>query len=139
MAWPTNTDIGTRLARELTTAESGQADLLLEQAISLVADACGKDDDWSLALDPVPAGLASIVIEAVGRSMAAPLGVRSQQETLGSYSHSESYPDQIAAGIELTAAEQLRARRIVYGRTSGSSRPASAVHDIYGLDNPPGS
>ncbi len=139
MAWPTNTDIGTRLARELTTAESGQADLLLEQAISLVADACGKDDDWSLALDPVPAALASIVIETVVRTMAVPPGLRSQQETLGTYSHSESYPDQLAQGMELTASERLRARRIVYGRTSGSSRPASIVHDILDLDNPPGS
>lgn len=135
-------EVAARLGLEssaMTDAQTLQAGQLLEAASLLVADACGKDEDWIIDLDPIPVGLRSLVVEVVVRAMAAPIGVRSQQETIGSYSHSESYPDQLSHGVQLTDAEQLRARRVVYGRTSGSSRPASAVHDIYGLDNPPGS
>lgn len=135
MAWPTNTDITTRLARDLTSDETAQADLLIDQAIALITAACDKTDDWADALDPVPAALASIVIEAVARAMSAPIGLRSSQETLGSYSHSESYPDQLAQGIALTAGEELRARRIVFGSSSGSSRPANVLDDLYDLDS----
>ena len=129
MAWPTNADIGTRLARALTTAEEEQADLLLEQAIAAVADACGKDDDWSADLDPVPAALAGIVIEAVARTISAPVGVRSQ--SLGQWS--ESYPDQLAQGLQLSPAEERRARRIVFGSNSGSATLPSVLDDLFDL------
>ena len=133
MAWPTNTDIATRLARTLTTAEETQADLLLEQAVAAVADACGKDDDWADALDPIPAALAGIVIEAVARAITAPIGVRSTQETLGTYSHSESYTDQLAHGLQLIAAEERRARRIVFGASTGSATLPSVLDTLYDL------
>lgn len=129
MAWPTNMDIAARLARTLTTAEEDQADLLLEQAIGAIADACGKDDDWSADLTPVPAALAGIVIEVVVRTMSAPAGLRSQ--SLGQWS--ESYPDQLAQGMQLTDAEERRARRIVFGRTSATSRPESVINELYEL------
>lgn len=133
MAWPTNTDIATRLARTLTTAEENQADLLIEQAIAAVADACGKDDDWADALDPIPAALAGIIIEAVARAITAPIGVRSTQETLGTYSHSESYTDQLAHGLQLTPAEERRARRIVFGASTGSATLPSVLDTLYDL------
>jgi hypothetical protein len=129
MAWPTNADIATRLARTLTTAEEEQADLLLEQAIAAVADACGKDDDWSAALTPIPAALAGIVIEVVARAISAPVGVRSQ--SLGQWS--ESYPDQLAQGLQLTPAEERRARRIVFGSNSGSATLPSVLDDLFDL------
>lgn len=133
MAWPTNAEIATRLGRPLTTAEEDQADLLLEQAVAAVADACGKDDDWSAALDPIPAALAGIVIEATARAITAPIGVRSTQEQLGSYSRSESYNDQLAQGLQLTSAEERRARRIVFGSNSGSATLQSVLDELYDL------
>lgn len=133
MAWPTNADIGTRLARTLSTAETDQADLLIDQAIAAVADAAGKDDDWADALDPIPAALAGIVIEAVARAISAPIGVRSTQEQLGAYSHSESYNDQLAQGLQLTPAEERRARRIIFGSNSGSATLPSVLDDLFDL------
>ncbi len=136
MAWPTNTDIATRLGRtQLTTAEQNQADLLLEQAIAAIADACGKDDDWSDALDPIPAALAGFTIEVVVRTMAVPVGVRSQQEQLGQYSHSESYPDALAGGLQLTDVEERRVRRIVFGSNSGSAQAESIITDLFAIDD----
>lgn len=133
MAWPTNAEIGTRLARTLSAAEEGQADLLLEQAIAAVADAAGKDDDWADELDPIPAALAGIVIEAVARAITAPIGVRSTQEQLGAYSHSESYNDQLAQGLQLTPAEERRVRRIVFGSNTGSATLPSVLDELYDL------
>jgi hypothetical protein len=133
-AFTTSDDVATRLARELTAAEDAQADLLIEQATALIADAAGKDDDWALALSPVPDALAALTIEVAARAMAAPIGVRSQQETIGSYNHSESYPDQLAQGLHLTAAEERRVRRIVFGTTTASTRPGSVLDDLYDLE-----
>lgn len=133
MAWPTNAEIATRLGRTLTTAEEDQADLLLEQAVAAVADACGKDDDWADALDPIPVALAGIVIEATARAITAPIGVRSTQEQLGSYSHSESYNDQLAQGLQLTPAEERRARRIVFGSNSGSATLPNVLDELFDL------
>ena len=135
MAWPTNTDIATRLGRSLITAEQSQADLLLAQAIAAIADACGLDDDWADELDPIPAALAGLVIEVVARTMAVPLGVRSQQEQLGQYSHTESYPDQLAGGLQLTDAEERRARRIVFGSNTASAQAESIITDLFATDD----
>lgn len=135
MALATTDDIATRLGRDLTDTEDAQAELLITQATGLIALAAGKDDDWATTLSPVPDALTSICIEAVARTMAVPIGVRSQQETLGSYNHSESYPDQLAAGIALTDAEELRVRRIVFGSTSASTYPDAIIHNVYDLDD----
>ena len=129
MAWPTNADIATRLARTLTAAEETQADLLIEQATAAIADACGKDDTWSAALTPIPAALAGIVIEVVVRTMSAPAGLRAQ--SLGQWS--ESYPDQLAQGLALTDVEERRVRRIVFGTNAGSSTPSSVLDELYDL------
>lgn len=133
MAWPTNTDIATRLARDLTGDETTQADLLLAQAIAAVAAACDKTDDWADDLDPVPAALAGIVIEVVARAIAVPIGLRSSQETIGSYSHSESYNDQLAQGLQLTPAEERRVRRIIYGSNTGSATLPSVLDELFDL------
>lgn len=135
MAWPTNADIALRLARDLSAAEEAQADLLLEQAIAAVADACGLDDDWAAALTPIPAALAGLVIELVARTMAVPIGVRSTQEQLGQYSHTESYPDAFAGGLQLTDVEERRARRIVFGSNTATTRAESILNDVYDLDD----
>lgn len=130
MAWPTNTEIASRLGRALTAAETDQVNLLLEQAIAEIATACGKDDDWADALDPVPAALAGIVVEVVARTVASPIGLRSRQETLGQHSYSESFTDQLAQGLQLTDAEELKVRRIVFGSNSGGARAESMADDL---------
>ena len=135
MAWPTKTDVATRLGRTLTTAEQNQADLLLEQAIAAIADACGKDDAWADQLDPIPAALAGLTIEVVARTMAVPIGVRSTQEQLGQYARTESYPDQLAGGLQLTDVEERRARRIVFGSSSGSAQAGSILNDLFEIDD----
>ena len=133
MAWPTSTDIATRLARTFTTAETDQCDLILEQAIACVALAAGKDDAWSAALTPIPAALAGIVVEAAARAVAGSIGVRSESEQLGAYQHNVSYQDGAVGTVALTDHEERQVRRIVFGSNAGSAKAGSILDDIYEL------
>lgn len=137
MAFCTAEDVATRLGRTFTTAQSDSAELLCEAATATIADAAGKDDDWSDALDPVPRILRHLAIELVCRTMRNPDGLARFQEQLGAYAHSESYRDAArGGGMQLTEVEHLLVSRTVWGRTSASVRPestATELHDvIYG-------
>lgn len=114
----------------LTTAQTEQAEQLLEQATGAIAAACDKTDTWSDALDPVPSALAGMCLDVAARGFNATPGLRSEQETLGAYSHSVSFPDHAATGVQLTEEEELRARRIVYGSNTASATGESIADTL---------
>lgn len=128
----TAANIKTRLGRDFATNEEALATFLIEGATALIAHEVDKDDEWAAALNPVPVVLTWTVIEAVRRVMSNPQGLASAQEQLGAYSHSETYPrveEASAAGLVLTATEQLLVRKAVHGRNTTSVTVRSEVDD----------
>lgn len=112
---------------ELTEAQEEQAEYLLEAATSVVAEAAGHDDAWADALDPVPNLLRVVTTEMAVRAMGNPGGLRQQSETLGQYSHSQTYRDE-GAGLWLTPLEERLVRQTL-GSGSGSVRVDSIVFE----------
>lgn len=134
MTFATADDIAQRRGRTFTEDERAMADLLCEAATAVITDAAGKTDAWADTLDPVPRILKFVAIEVVARVMPNPDGLRSFQEQLGAYSHSESYRDvATGGGLLLTQSEVLLVRRAVWGTTSGSVKVASAATEIADL------
>lgn len=131
MAFATAENVADRLALTFTSAQTAQCEVILDQVTGLIASACDKDDDWADDLTPIPVALAAFTIEKTAAAMAAPLGVRSESEQLGAHSHSVSYQDAVTGTVELTEAEELKVRRIVYGSNSATARMSSVVDDVY--------
>ena len=130
MAFATLDDLALRLPGTATTGDGltakqqAQGELLLDLATGLVTDAVGKDADWADALDPVPAVLRAVTLEAVARVMQNPAGVRSESKQLGQYQHSASFTDD-AHTLALTDREARLCRQAVHGRLTGSARVGS--------------
>jgi hypothetical protein len=127
MAFATADDVATRLGRALTSAEEAFAEAVIAQVTGLIADAVDRDIDWADALDPVPQTLSSLCIEKVVRIGANPSALQRRSEQLGSYQHSEDYSTGSAYGVCLTDAEEVRARRAVYGATTATTEPESMI------------
>lgn len=126
-------DVMHRLGREsFTDAESAQVDILIDLTTGEILAALGKDDEWANTLDAPPTVLRSVCIEVVCRVMVNPQSLRSSQEQLGQYGHSETYIN--AGAVELTDAEVLRVRRAAFGSNSGSARARSIADEI--AENP---
>ena len=115
---------------ELTDAQLEQAEQLLDQATAAIAGAVDETDTWADELDPVPAELAGLCLDVAARAFNAPAGIRSEQTTLGSFSHNVSYPDAAAMGVALTDLETLRARRIVHGSNAAGATAETAADDL---------
>lgn len=128
MAFATETDVATRLGRDLSVVEEDQVSLLLDLATAVIASAAGKSEDWAEALDPVPVRLKGFCIEIVCRSLGNPNGLFSRSETVGSYSYSESFNREIA-GLSLTAMEKQVIRRAV-GNLTYEVRTPSATEQF---------
>ncbi len=121
--------MGKANAGELSAAQATQGTLLLTIASGLITEAVGRDAEWAVELDPVPAMLRAVCVTAAKRVMDNATGARSESETLGQYSHSVSYTDG-AHGVMLSDAEVRLCRRAVHGRLSASSRPGAIVDRI---------
>jgi hypothetical protein len=123
VAFATVDQVERRIGRDLTAAERIQTGHLVVDATSLIADAIDKDEAWAAALDPIPARLRVTCVEAVIRVLQNPRGVRSQQEALGQYSHSESFTTDTVLGsgaLMLTDREERACRRAAFGTNTGS-------------------
>lgn len=125
-------ELAQRLGRTLTAAEQSQAELLLDLATGVIAGACGKTVAWAATVNPVPPIVRGVCIELVARVLLNPAGVRSQQETLGAYAHSESYAGELM-GLALTPAEERLVRRAVFGTDTGSAKTVGLPNEIYDL------
>lgn len=134
VAFATVDQVERRIGRDLTATERIQTGQLLVDATSLIADAIDRDEAWAAALDPIPARLRVTCVEACIRVLQNPRGVRSQQQALGQYSHSESFNGDTAtgtSGLALTEREERACRKAVYGKGTASPRVPSIVHDVY--------
>lgn len=130
MAFATVEDVATRLVRTLSAEEGAAAEMLIEAATAVIADAAGKDDAWAAGLDPVPQMLRFLTIELVCRAMANPDALRSISKQLGSYQSTRSFRD-VGGSLLLSDVERLLVRRTVFGRTSGTVKIASVVDEMY--------
>jgi hypothetical protein len=121
MAFATTQDVSARLRRELTEPEEDQAELLLEIATAVIAEAAGKSDEWAENLDPVPQLIWVVCVEVASRAMDNPSGYQSIQEQLGQYGRTVRYTDVAAGGgVFLSDREIMMVRRVVRGQLSGS-------------------
>mgnify|MGYP000850398758 CR=1 FL=1 len=123
-------ELAQRLGVTLSDAQVDTARVLCFQATAAIVEAVDETDSWAAALDPVPQGLRSIALDVAVRAFNVPAGIRSEQTTLGSYSHNVSYPDAAAMGVQLTAAETLRVRRIVHGSNAAGATAETAADDL---------
>lgn len=128
MAFATSTDIATRLGRELTSAETDQADQLLEAATSIMAQSAGKNDEWASDLDETPAVLKTICIELVVRVLDNPSNLDSFRETIGAYSYSKDFR---AGYLMPTPQERDLIRQVVGTPSSASPRMKSVLDDVF--------
>lgn len=109
--------------------DDAQALLAIRMAVSAIAAAADKTDDWASALDPVPGRLRDLALIIAARAMSNPTGARSESKQLGAAQRTVSFRD-TGGGLELTSTEEQLVRRIVHGRTSASSRPDSLLTDL---------
>lgn len=130
MAFATSQDVETRVGRDLTTAEIGQAGQLLDAATAIMAEAAGKDDEWAADLDPVPQVLKTVCIEIVARVIDNPSNLDSFRESIGAYSYSKDFR---AGYLMPTPPERDLIRRVVGTATTGSPRMDSYIKDIFPL------
>lgn len=132
MAFATAEDIATRLGEEsLSVADKASAELLIDLATAVIAEAVDQDDEWAKGLNPVPTIVRALTIELVCRAMASPQGLTSASESLGAYTRSESYRKDPSTALLLTDMEERMLRRAILGQLSGSVRIESHVDDIY--------
>lgn len=131
-------DVAKRLGRFLTDSEEVQVNTLIITATNNIYAAVDKPSTWVPAAD-VRDFLSGLCVELVVRGMPNPHGLASQSESLGAHSVTQAYSRDIpGSGITLTAAEELAARRIVYGSNSGSAHARSVIgtaDDCYYADD----
>jgi len=134
MAFATAEDVATRLGRVLTATEAATAEMLIEAATAVIAEAASKNDAWATALTPVPQFLHFLCVELVVRSMANPEALTRFQEQLGAYSSTKAFQSPASGGGLMLAEWEVNAvRRTVYGTLSGSARVESLADDIADL------
>lgn len=129
MALATVNDVRIRMGRELSTAEEQTVEQLLALAQSLVETKIKKKEaDFG---DDVPPLISGAVVTVVVRSLANPTALASRSETIGAYSHSETFGRDLASELTLSADEIATLRECAWGRTSGSAQlAATALDDI---------
>ena len=131
MPFATAEDVATRLGRALTATEAATAEMLIEAATAVIAEAASKNDAWATALTPVPNMLKFLAVEVVVRAMANPEALSRFQEQLGAYSSTKAFATVTAGGgLMLTDVETNLVRRTVYGTLSGSVRVESLADDV---------
>lgn len=126
-------DVKRRMGSGWDDAMSDQAGYLLTLVTGLIATAAGRTPTQVCDLEPIPADLTLVAVEAVVRVLFNPRGAQTTQETLGSYSHSETFGQSgpmASSGLMLTDREELRVRRAVHNASSGSVRVRSMLHDV---------
>lgn len=129
MPFATSDDLVARLGLDaLTDAQGEQADLLLDLASDLIADAVDEMDKDNMS-NPVPSVFRVICIECAVRALNAPAGVRSQQEQLGQYMLSQTFTVD-SGGLMLSDIEERRLRNAYFGQTIASPRIPSILEEI---------
>lgn len=119
-------------AGELSAGQVAQGTMLLRLMTSVIAQEVGRTEAWVATVNPIPAILRAVCLEAVARVMQNPSGARSESETLGQWSHSTNYTDK-AHGLLLTAAESRLVCQEVWGTASATTHPATTLDELIEL------
>lgn len=126
------TDVQRRMGALWADSYADQVGYLLDEVTGLLAEACDQTPAELCELEPIPPAVRVIAVEAVVRVLFNPVGAQARQETLGSYSHSDTFVQNgpnAAAGLMLTPTEERRARQAVFGASSGTARVRSTFND----------
>lgn len=132
-AFAADSDVATRLRRDLSDAEKNAANAVIQLVTGLIAETLNEDDDWAADLDPVPSYYKALCIKKAVAALANPEGVETLAETLGAYSYTTSYDAGQGVDIELTERERRRILRIARG---GSLQSVTQVSPYSGDDVP---
>ena len=124
-------DIATRLGRDLTDAETGQANLLIGFATTTIIAVLGCDPMFWIPPAPVRPLLSMLCVEMVTRVVVNPEDLQRRRETIGSYTIDEMFAPRamIAPGIYPTPTEELLIRNAVFGSNSASVKLRGMVDD----------
>jgi hypothetical protein len=126
-------DIGMRLGRFLSDSEEVQVNSLIVTATNTIYAAVDKSSTWEMPNDPpdVRDFLSGLCVELVVRAMVNPHALASVSESLGEHSVTQAFSRDIpGSGMMLTQAEELAARRVVYGNNSGSAKTRSVADEV---------
>lgn len=116
MAFATTADVATRLGRALTAAEQAMAQQVIDSVTAQISAVVNEGSEWATALDPVPEVFKSLCIEKVIYIGSNPNGIASESETLGAYTHSQTFPRSMDSyGVLLTDEEKRSVRQAVWG------------------------
>lgn len=134
MAFAENTDVATRLKRDLDDTESALADLLIESATALIAAEAGKSWEWAEELpEPVHPLLRAVCLEVVARVMENPEGLNSSSERLGAHEESRTFRRGDQGGdLLLTDRESRLVRFAINGTLAGYSRADTLADRLVG-------
>lgn len=126
MAFATTDDIAARLGRELSDSELDRAEWIIPLVQALILEVAGTAEP-----NPAPAYYRALCVEKTINVIENPSGLATESESLGDWSHSQTFQRAGDAGVFLTDREEQMIRRIANNAASGSSRPHSIVHDTY--------
>jgi hypothetical protein len=126
-------DVALRLGRFLNENEEVQVNSLIVSATNVIYAAVDKPSTW----EPTPDQrdfLSGLCVELVTRAMANPHALSSMTESLGQHSVTQQFSRDISGvgkpTLLLLPAEEMAARRVVYGTTNGSAHTRSVANDV---------
>jgi hypothetical protein len=131
----TASDVGRRLARDMTDAEVMQCDLLINSAtINILACLDRDPTTWTPPAKVKPL-LAAMCTEIVTRVIVNPEDLQRRRETIGTYMIDEMFANRgaQAPGIAPTQTEELVMRNAVFGTNTGSVKVRSMVNELADL------
>ena len=120
-----------RLGRSLTSAEEAQVEGVLAAISGLIRAEVGKAPSWDPS--PIPSVLSELAIQKAIAAVTNPTGVAQESESVGSYSHSQTFPRSQDNGIFLSDAEGRAVRFAVFGTNAGTARVRSHVDTVLDL------
>jgi hypothetical protein len=130
-------DVGRRLGRDLTSDEFAAAELVIELVTGLIVEFLEEDAEWAAALDPVPSLFRTLCITKAVDALANPENLAAMSETLGAYSHSETFPrSEDGVDICLTDYERKQILRLRRGGSFQSVTLESPYSGDSGDDEP---
>jgi phage gp36-like protein len=116
LAYASETDVSTRLGRDLTAVEITQVRALLSDASALVDGYLGE----SVPMDPVPTAVTAVVAKMVARALSpgsVPEGVTTQQQSAGPFQRTVTFAGE-GSSLWIGAVEKLMLRPFRSGMVS---------------------
>lgn len=129
-SFATSINVESRLGRSLTAAETAIANFVIETVSGLIVEAVNKTDAWAEALTAIPVAFRTMCVEKAVSTIVNPNNLANVQESLGAFTHSETYPRSQDVGVFLSADERSRVRRALHGTNLIDVRTPTAA-EVY--------